>query len=232
MDETTTTVPVDTDGVQDQSTQPDQTTAPVAEAPQTEVSNPEPSTEQTADDNLDWLQSKGIDPQSPEAITKLAEMYKNAERQMTKVSQEASELKKSLNPEPQTGPVDDGMGEFIADYKRDKMISTFKDTHEDWKEQEPVMAKLLTEQVNTSQGLLTRSQLVNAGILSLEDVYTMAKGSSPDTESIKADAKNEVLQQLANTQRAGGAQSSATNSNPKAPNTDTAMDALRKGLEG
>ena len=104
------------------------------------------------------------------------------------------------------------MGEFIADYKRDKMINTFKASHPDWQEKQPAMAALLNEQVSTQYGVFSRSQLVNEGILSLEDIYVMAKGASPvDTAQIEKDAQQKTLQDLANTQRAGGSQPHATN---------------------
>ncbi len=207
--EPTTTEPTANPGVEE-PTQPVVAEEVTAESPdQANVTEPsEPST----DDNSSWLQSKGIDPNSPEAVAKLADMARNAEKLMTTKAQEAAELKRSLTS---TAPqADDGMQEFIADYKRDKMLTSFKDTHPDWKEHEPVMTELLLKE---SPSGYSYGQLVNAGIIPLEAVYTMAKGSA-DVEGIKKAAQQEILQSVANKQRAAGTTANATNS---APNQST-----------
>lgn len=220
MEESTTANATDNSGVS--STQPE-AVAEAAVNPQPEATAHEPS----VDENSEWLRSKGIDPSSPEAIAKLAAMARNSEQMMTKATQRASELEKSLNQ-----PVDVGqssMEEFIQDYRRDKMISSFKESTPDWSSHEGKMTELLTEQVNTPYGVFTRSQLVNEGLLTLQDVYAMAKGASPvNTEDIKRNAQNEVLQTLANSQRAGGANTHATNSLPTPKDSDPVTEAIRK----
>jgi len=230
MDQTTT--PDST--VQDGATTPvdAQPVLPVVDAaatPQPTPTSQEPA--QADPEYAAWLDSKKLDGTSADAFEQAAKMAYNSEKLMTKATQEASELKRSLTgTTPASDGQDPGMGEFIADYKRDKMIGTFKESHKDWQQHEPAMASLLQEQVQTPDGVFTRSQLVNAGYASLEQIYREAKGSSPDTNSIKSEAKQEVLQQLANTQRAGGALPNASQSNPKAPVADTASDAFRKGM--
>ena len=210
MEETTTETPAN-NGVEE-PTQPVVTQESTAEN-QDPAKVTEP-TEPSTDDNSSWLQSKGIDPSSPEAVAKLAEMARNAEKLMTTKAQEAAELKRSLQgAAPQT---DDGMQEFIADYKRDKMLGTFKDTHPDWKEHEPAMAELLLKQ---SESGYSYGQLVNAGIIPLEAVYSMAKGSA-NVDAIKKAAQQEVLQSVANKQRAAGNTPNATNSAPNQTGKD------------
>jgi hypothetical protein len=225
--DTTTTEAAPVDGVA-AATQPVDGAQPTAAQPPQPQSPSQPA---QADDTAAWLQSKGVDPTDPEAFQKVAQMAYHSEKQMTKATQEASELKKSLTPpatQPQDG-ADPVMSEFVQDYRRDKLINGFKESHKDWNEHEPAMVAKLNEQVNTSYGVYTRSQLVNAGLLSLEDVYSMAKGSAPvNTEQIKTQAQQEVLQTLANTQRAGGGNAHASNSNPQAPTTDPVTEAIRK----
>lgn len=204
---------------------------PTAAPPQEPTLQSQPA---QADDTAAWLQSKGVDPNDPEAFQKVAQMAYHSEKQMTKATQEASELKKSLTPQeypqPQAGNgVDPGMNEFIQDYKRDKLVNGFKESHSDWQQHEPAMVQKLQEPVSTPYGVFTRSQLVHEGLLSLEDVYVMAKGSAPvNTDQIKAETRTEVLQTLANTQRAGGGNAHASNSNPQAPTTDPVTEAIRK----
>jgi hypothetical protein len=213
------------------------TAQPPEGAPQPAATPPEPTSQSQpaaqADDTAAWLQSKGVDPTDPEAFQKVAQMAYHSEKQMTKATQEASELKKSLTPptqQPQEGNGADPMvSEFLQDYRRDKLINGFKESHPDWNQHEPAMVGKLQEQVQTPYGVFTRSQLVNSGFMSLEDVYAMAKGSAPvDTAQIKTQAQQEVLQTLANTQRAGGGNAHASNPNPQAPTTDPITEAIRK----
>jgi hypothetical protein len=175
------------------------------------------------------LQSKGVDPNDPEAFQKVAQMAYHSEKQMTKATQEASELKRSLTPQepaqPQ-GQADSGVTEFMQDYRRDKLIGGFKDSHPDWNQHEPAMVEVLNA---VGPSGYTNSQLVNAGILDLESIYTMAKAKAPDnTTQIQAQTKNEVLQTLANTQRAGGGTAHASDSTPQSQTEDPIIAAIRK----
>lgn len=215
------------------STQPVEAT-PVA-AGQTEGTEQQ----QVSDDTLDWLSKKGFDVANPDSVLQLAKSYRESEKLAVAKAQEASELKKTLSPseaQPIVPPYgtqsDPMMQEFIQDYRRDKQINAFKDSHEDWQEQEPTMVSLLQEPVSTPYGEYTRSQLVNMGILTLNDVYSMAKGSAPvDTQQIKTQAQQEVLQTLANTQRAGGTTSQASSASPSTPQvTKENVDSWYQGL--
>lgn len=211
--------------------QPIEGAQPTAAQPVEPQSQSQPA--QADDEYAAWLASKKLDPTAQDAFEKAAQMAYNSEKLMTRATMEASELKKSLTPppvQPQDGAAGDpAMGEFIQDYRRDKLIGGFKESHPDWNQHEPAMVAKLNEQVNTPYGVATRSQLVNAGFMSLEDVYAMAKGSAPaNTEEIKTQAQQEVLQTLANTQRAGGGNAHASNSNPQAPTIDPVTAAIRK----
>lgn len=184
---------------------------------------------QANDEYAAWLASKSLDPTASDAFEKAAQMAYNSEKLMTKATMAASELKRSLTPtpaQPQDGGADPGVSEFIQDYRRDKLISGFKESHSDWNQHEPAMVQILNQV--TPSGY-TVSQLVNAGLMSLEMVYASAKGSAPvDTTKIETQAKQEVLQTLANTQRAGGGNAQASNSNPQTPTDDPITAAIRK----
>jgi hypothetical protein len=230
--EPTTTGAAPTDGVV-ATTQPVEGAQPTAAQPTEPVSQSQPT--QANDEFAAWMQSKSLDPTAQDAFTKAAQMAYNSEKLMTKATQEASELKRSLTQpvqpvQSQDGTqVDPGVQEFMQDYRRDKLINGFKESHKDWSEHEPAMVQKLSEQVNTPYGVFTRSQLVNAGFLSLEDVYSMAKASAPvNTDQIRNQAQQEVLQTLANTQRAGGGNAQASNSNPQSPTVDPIAEAIRK----
>jgi hypothetical protein len=226
MDETTTVAPPDTGAAA--AAQPADGATTTAAQPQTQTPPSQPA--QADDEYAAWLGTKGLAPDGEQA-EKAARMAYNSEKLMTKATQEASELRKTLTPsqpaQPATGgAADNGMQEFIADYKRDKLISGFKESHPDWHDHEPAMVKILGE---TTPSGYTKSQLVNAGVLSLEDIYAMAKSSAPvDTEKVKAETKNEVLHTLANEQRAGGGNGQASDSNPTAPVDDPVMIGIRR----
>lgn len=208
---------------------------PIEGAQQPAVQPQEPAQSQPAqanDEYAAWLASKSLDPTATDAFEKAAQMAYNSEKLMTKATMEASELKKSLTPQdpqqPQDG-ADPMMSEFIQDYRRDKMLNGFKDAHKDWSQYDQAMGALMYEQVPTAYGTYSRGQLVNAGLMSLDDVYYRAKGASPvDTTKIETQAKQEVLQTLANTQRAGGGNAQASNSNPQTPTEDPVTAAIRK----
>lgn len=224
--EPTTTGAAPTDGVA-AATQPVDGAQPTAAQPQ-EPAQSQPA--QANDEYAAWLASKSLDPAASDAFEKAAQMAYNSEKLMTKATMEASELKRSLTPtvsQPQEGNgTDPVVGEFIQDYRRDKLINGFKESHSDWNQHEPAMVEILNQV--TASGY-TNSQLVNAGILDLEMVYTAAKGSAPaNTEQIKAETRAEVLQTLANTQRAGGSNAQASNPNPQASTEDPITAAIRK----
>lgn len=209
---------------------------PAEGAQQTAGQPPEPQSQnqpaQADGEYAAWLQSKGLTPDT-EAAQKAAQMAYNSEKLMTKATQEASELKKSLTPQGQPYQPDENgyqtdpaMQEFIQDYKRDKMLNGFKESHPDWNQHESTMAEIVRQ---ASPSGYTYGQLVNAGVIGLETIYAMAKSASPaNTEQIKTQAQQEVLQTLANTQRAGGGNTHASNANPQATTEDPVTAAIRK----
>lgn len=206
------------------------------QAPAAEPQEPQQTSQQPSDDdeNFDydaWLQQKGVDPSTPEGKAAIAKSWRGIEQKMHAATTEASEIKKSLAesaPPVQEAGVDPDIKEFIQDYRQDKMLSSFKEAHPDWKQYDKAMGNLMYEQVQTPYGVFARGQLVKAGLMSLDDVYYRAKAASPvDTKQIKTQAQQEVLQTLANTQRAGGGTAHASDTSPKAP---ADKDAFLEGL--
>jgi hypothetical protein len=222
MDEPTTTPsPENEGGLQPQPDDQAQQVAAVSQEPSNVQQPQEPSED---DNSIEWLvQQKGVDPTSPDAIEKVARMYREAEKRMHDVTTKASQLDKSLQAPQQS----DEFKEFISDYKRDKMLNQFKDSTPDWREHEPVMVEKLAETVNTPYGVYTRSDLVNAGILTLHDVYAMARGSAPQQ---KSEDVQQVLRSIANKQLAGANTPNAIKSTPSgAP--DPILEAIKRARE-
>lgn len=225
---TTTNAPVDDGGVQtiqgipvdDQGQavpQPEDTEPAEAVAPATEPAeetqaepNQEASVEEepSNDDNsaIDWLKKKGIDPNSPEALEKVADMYRNAEKKMHSTAQTASELEKASRITEDQIP-EDATPE-LRDSFRVRNLELLYATQQ-WKMQnpdklvsEPAMAKVLSDP--------TKRALVQEGFLSLDDVYSIAQGGN--TQSAKSQGKREALANLAQNQQAAVPRGNATNS--------------------
>jgi hypothetical protein len=221
MEETTTTPAVD-EGAQ---AQPDEQTQ-VAEQPQettaTESSNlPEPS----QGDNSEWLKNKGIDPTDPQAVSKLADMYRNAERNMHQKTQEASQLEKTIsganqqqiNEAAASGQHDAAEIALarVAALETQQQVTNFFMRNPEAKQHEESMAKLVTERP-------VLRQMVNSGALSVDDLYAMAVGSNAD--SIKAQGGQQALQQLANKQTASAVPGAATTSATTPKKADPIME--------
>lgn len=216
MDDTPITLDDDqATGAADTAAQPDTTddmgaanepTEPTntAEAEESAEATEEPST----DENLEWLKNKGIDPTSPEAITELAKMARNAEKKMHESTAKASELQKELSS-PQQAANDNPNDALAAEVQSLKMayaVKDFFDGNPDAKALEQKMASMVTDRPEIGQ-------LVRAGYLSVSDLYHLAKGGDPALEAeAKTQGGKEALEQLAKKQQAKALTGSATTS--------------------
>lgn len=213
MDESTTTnEPTDT-GVQE--TQPAGVDTQAAENQPAEPTTTEDSQEAATpvDDNLAWLQNKGIDPQSPEALAKVAEMYRNAEKAMHNKSQEKAELQQALQ-QPQE-QLTDANGNYdptavlearLQAIENERNVERFFNTNPDAKAYEEKMIDMVSTDPNLNY-------LVSNNVLSIENLYQMAKGADPSLEqSLKSEGGREALQKVADKQQAKAVTGSATNS--------------------
>jgi hypothetical protein len=211
MDESTTTnEPVDT-GVQE--TQPADTDTQAAENQPAEPTTTDDSQEAATpvDDNLAWLQNKGIDPQSPEALAKVAEMYRNAEKLMHESTAKKTELQAELQPsqEEMDQYQDDPTAQLNARLQAIEMergVERFFNSNPDAKQYEDKMV----EMVNTDPKLKI---LVNNGYLNVENLYQMAKGADSSREqALKSDGGREALQKVADKQQARAVTPAASSS--------------------
>lgn len=213
MDEQTTTeTPVETGGqaingvaVDDQglaipepeTTEPvtadDKTTdEPSQEAPQ----NDEPS----SDDNstVEWLKNKGVDPSSPEALEKVAEMARNAEKQMHTKAQKASELEKAIDTGITQEAEEQGLSSDerldIVRIKTKLSVREFFESNPEAKQYEQAMIETLNEKPHLAGDL--------------ESLYANAVVKSG---SLKSQGKKEALESLAHKQTAAVPTGNAVN---------------------
>lgn len=222
-EETTTDAPAETGGqtihgvqVDDQGMAvPEPETEDQAEAGQetTEVeksTEPEQQAEQTTGPSEEeeqlakFAQSKGLELDSDSA-KKAAKMAMEAEKRMHTATKRASELEKTTSItdedlDPNASPEDRDNArirnvELKMDIRQWKMDNPSKLQHE------ADMVKLLQDPV--------KKQLVQAGYLTLDDVYKMSVGD--DTAAVKSQGGREALETLAQKQQAAVPRGNAVN---------------------
>jgi hypothetical protein len=210
MEETTTTdSTVNDTGVSDE-TQPVDDTQELAEQPANAVTTQdapegdEPSAEASQDDNstTEWLKKKGVDPSSPEAIGKVAEMARNAEKAMHSKAQKASELEKAIDrgitEEAEANGLTDDDRLDIARIRTKLSVRDFFDNNPDAKPFEQAMIAELSNKPHLAGDL--------------ESLYANAVVKSGNIDAVKSQGKKEALQSLAQKQQAAVPRGSAVNS--------------------
>lgn len=179
-----------------------------AETPEpVEGDEPAPAADSSEQEQLEkFARNKGIELDSENA-RKAAAMAMNAEKLMHEKAKRTSELEKATTitqeqVDPSATPVErDNIRlrnvELQNEVMRWKMGNPEKLAHES------EMVKILTDP--------NKRLLVQEGYLSLDDVYTMARGSA-DAAEMKSQGKREALQSLAQKQQAAAPRGNATNS--------------------
>lgn len=242
-EETTTNAPVSDGGSINGIAVDDQGQALVADEPQPDQPEPaeaedkpvEPSQEAPKEDEpakadnstTAWLEAKGIDPKSPEAIEKVAEMARNAEKAMHQKAQKASELEKVAKISDEEIPVD--ATPEVRDNVRVRNLELKFDVQQ-WKVQNPDKVAHEAEMVKVLADP-TKKALVQEGYLSLDDVYSIARGG--DVEATKSQGKREALETLAQKQQAAVPVGNAVNPSGSASAskiTPQNVDQLVKGM--
>ena len=241
MEETTTTTTPEETGVV-ATTEPAETgvdTAVTTEDPQLPTTNQD---EPSEDDNLSWVKTKGVDPSDPEAVSKLAEMYRNAEKAMHESNAKASELQKSLTNVPETPqgvtvpeeleniPFIKELAEEVNALKESNSkiavansVSQYFESNPDAKQYEAKM----TEIVSTRPEI---GQAVKLGVLSFDDLYAMALSSKDVIADAKQAGGKEALETVRQKQQARSVQGQATTSALSDSITKENVDAWYAGL--
>ena len=201
--ETTTEEVVDT-GAEAQPVE-----AAPTEAVQEDVSNDQAEAVEPSDDNpqgfdedtLNWLNAKGIDPSSPEALSKVAKTAREAEKAMHSKANEASQLKKSMESVADQAAEETGENPMLVRLMVKDTIRDFYDSNPEAKEFDKEIAEVVTQ----------RPYLVN----DLEAAYALVQKNNAPV--LKEQGKKEALQSLASKQRTAAPTGSAVNSVPSKP---------------
>lgn len=205
---------------------------------------------QTGDEIEEFLAKKGVKLSDPDALRKVAEMYRNVEKDYGKKSQEKAQLERQieqLNAEAsakaayETDPIA-RIQNLENQLAADRQLQATKE----WKaaknltpEVEEKMVNFLKEplvsngipQTDNQGNPLSKYFLVQTGALSLDDVYRAVGGDSLKADAIKEELKTAVANEIAAKQTAKSPASLSTNSTQFAK-PKTAEDEFLEGLFG
>ena len=204
---------------------------------------------QTGDEIEEFLAKKGIKLDDPDALRKVADMYRNVEKDYGRKSQEKAQLERQIEqmnanltkPSTSIDPM-----ERIQSLERQLQADRQVQAAKDWKaaknpspEVEAKMIEFLKEplvsngvaQTDNQGNPLTNNFLLMTGILDYDKIYKLVGGDSFKADAIKQEYKTAVAKEIAAKQTAKSPSSLATNSTQFAqPNT--AEDDFVAGLFG
>jgi len=179
---------------------------------------------------VEWLKKKGVDPTSPEAIEKVADMARNAEKAMHEKAQKASELEKTVQISAEEVPMDATPADIdsarVRNIELKQQLIDWRQSNPDKRDYEAQMTEVLNEDPNIKA-------LVREGYISIDKLFAMTKGmDSGREETVKSQAKKETLQELAQKQQAAvpagnAVASSGTGAEPITPqNVDRLVSSM------
>ena len=202
---------------------------------------------QTGDEIEEFLAKKGVKLDDPDALRKVADMYRNVEKDYGRKSQEKAQLERQLEQlnaqQAPTRPSMDPMERVQALERQlaaDRQLAAVKD----WKaaknlspEVEAKMVDFLSQpleangvrQTDNNGNPLTKMFLVQAGALTYDDVFRAVGGDSFKADAVKQELKAAVANEIAAKQNAKSPASLATDSTQFAKPT-TADDEFISGL--
>lgn len=199
------------------------------------------------DEIEEFLAKKGIKLDDPDALRKVADMYRNVEKDYGKKSQEKAQLERQIAEmnakQPEIKNVNDPMERIQALERRlaaDRQVNAVREWKAAKHPSPEVEAKMIEylQQPLVSNGIpqtdnqgnpLTNNFLVNMGALSYDDVFKLVGGDSFKADAIKQELKAAVANEIAAKQTAKSPASLATDSTQFAQ-PKTAEDDFISGL--
>ena len=186
---------------------------------------------QTGDEIEEFLAKKGIKLDDPEALRKVADMYRNVEKDYGKKSQEKAQLERQIEQmnaqaSAQAATSNDPM-ERIHNLEQQLAADRQLQATKEWKAAKNLSPEVEEKMVNflkqplVSNGVpqtdnqgnpLSKYFLIQAGALTLDDVFNAVGGDSLKADAIKEELKTAVANEIAAKQVAKSPSSLATNS--------------------
>ena len=185
---------------------------------------------QPGDEIEEFLAKKGIKLDDPDALRKVADMYRNVEKDYGKKSQEKAQLERQIaqmNAQPANSATSNNPMERIQNLERQLAADRQLQATKEWKaaknlspETEAKMVEFLKQplvsngiaQLDNNGNPLTKYFLVQAGALSLDDVFNAVGGESLKADAIKSELKAAVANEIAAKQAAKGSTAMSTDS--------------------
>ena len=199
------------------------------------------ATTQTGDAIDDFLAKKGIDKSDPDALRKVADMYRNSEKGFYSKSQEAAQLQRQLAQQRVPNAQLDREAEALSEVRSMRIemdTKEWKAKHNLSAEDEQKMVEFVQQPLTDRRGNivydpvtgmpLTKGLLVNNGAMSLDDVYRLAGCGVQKVDNLKENYRKEVEKEMAARQAAKRPSAKATDSTQfgKAQDDDPFLSGL------
>ena len=199
------------------------------EATEAPVDSTNANKSQTGDEIDEFLAKKGIKSDDPDALRKVADMYRNVEKDYGKKSQEKAQLERQIAQMNAVQPTPNANDPMVRIQNLERQLASDRQLQavKEWKaaknpspEVEAKMIEYLGKQV-ISNGIpqidnqgnpVTNNFLVNMGVLSYDDVYRLVGGDSFKADAVKQELKTAVANEIAAKQTAKSPAALATNS--------------------
>lgn len=187
------------------------------------IEEPAVTDTQTGDAIDEFLAKKGIDRNDPDALRKVADMYRNSEKGFYSKSQEAAQLQRQLAQQQasQAQPDQQALNE-VRSMRIEMDTKEWKAQHNLSPEDEQKMVEYVSAPLTDRQGNviydpvtgvpLTKGLLVNNGAMSLDDVYRLAGCGVQKVDNLKQNLRQEVEKEMAARQAAKRPSAKATDS--------------------
>lgn len=187
------------------------------------IEEPAVTDTQTGDAIDEFLAKKGIDRNDPDALRKVADMYRNSEKGFYSKSQEAAQLQRQLAQQQvsQSQPDQQALNE-VRSMRIEMDTKEWKAQHNLSPEDEQKMVEYVSAPLTDRQGNvihdpvtgvpLTKGLLVNNGAMSLDDVYRLAGCGVQKVDNLKQNLRQEVEKEMAARQAAKRPSAKATDS--------------------
>ena len=187
------------------------------------IEEPAVTETQTGDAIDEFLAKKGIDRNDPDALRKVADMYRNSEKGFYSKSQEAAQLQRQLAQQQvsQSQPDQQALNE-VRSMRIEMDTKEWKAKHNLSPEDEQKMVEYVSAPLTDRQGNvihdpvtgvpLTKGLLVNNGAMSLDDVYRLAGCGVQKVDNLKQNLRQEVEKEMAARQAAKRPSAKATDS--------------------
>jgi hypothetical protein len=187
------------------------------------IEEPAVTETQTGDAIDEFLAKKGIDRNDPDALRKVADMYRNSEKLAYNKSQQTAQLQRQLAQQNQQTAVPDQEAlNRVRSLEIQMGTKEWKSTHNLSADDEqkmvefinqPIVDNLGNPKINPLTGTpYTKGMLVNNGVLTLDDVYRLSGCGVKQVDDLKANLRKEIENEMAARQAAKRPSSNATNS--------------------